>query len=267
MALAMALGGSMLPLIMEGAVWYQAQVLAFCLTVSSIALLFRGRTTGALFLYALAVGCRPFNVCYGPLMMLLWYLSRRNRSLSRAARRLAPGIALGLMVAAAYAAYNYIRFGNIFEFGHNYLPEFVRSEQGQFSFSYLIKNAKQFLIGLPVSWSESGWTYSMFGSSVFLANPMLLLLIVWYLSDVLRRQAGLKNHLVLAFFAAHLFLLLLHRTGGGFQLGARYAVDLVPYSLIYLWLRKEKTGASWWEAGLLEAGFIVMFIGCSQIHI
>jgi len=174
---------------------------------------------------------------------------------------------LGLMVAASYAAYNYVRFGNVFEFGHNYLPEFTRSDHGQFSLHYLANNVRQYLLELPVAWTEEGWNYAMFGSSFLLANPALLLMVVWYLWDVIRRRAGLKHHLTMAFFAVHLFLLLLHRTGGGFQLGARYAVDLIPYSLIYLTIQKERSGLRWWETAILYTGFIVMFTGCSQIHI
>lgn len=266
-ALLATLGGSMLPLIMNGAVWYQAQTLAFCLTTVAVCCMFSNRMTISLFLYALAVGCRPFNVCYGPLLIVIWYLRKKRPSLALAARKLWPGIALGLTVAAAYAAYNYARFGDVFEFGHNYLPEFVRSEHGQFSLNYLAANVKSFLFGLPVSWSADGWTYSKFGSSIFLSNPMLLLLVIWYLCDLVRGRANAQKHLTMVFFVIHLFLLLLHRTGGGYQLGARYAVDLVPYSLIYLRLRKEKSGVNWWEAVVLLVGFAVMFIGCGQVHI
>ena len=267
LALMMGLGGSMLPLVMDGAVWYQAQVLAFCLTVSAIALMNSGRTTPALFLYALAVGCRPFNACCGPLMMLLWYLRRKNRSLKAAAAKLWPGIVLGLMVAAAYGAYNYIRFGDIFEFGHNYLPEFTRSATGQFSVKHLAANAKRFLLGLPVRRTAEGWAFEQFGCSVFLGNPMLMLLIVWFITDLFRRRMNAEKCLVMLFFAVHLFLLLLHRTGGGFQLGARYAVDLVPYSLMYLGTSRERRGVSRWEAPVLLAGFAFMMMGSVQVHI
>ena len=267
MALLMALGGSMLPLIMDGAVWYQAQVMAFMLTVSSIALMMSGRMTGSLLLYALAVGCRPFNVCYGPLLMILWYIRRPGRSLTTVVRRLGPGVALGLCVAAAYAAYNYARFGNVFEFGHNYLPEFTRSAHGQFSLNHLAANAKRFLLGLPVYRTESGWEFEKFGCSVFLGNPMLILLVVWFVCDLARGRMNLSKGLTMLFCAAQLFLLLLHRTGGGFQLGARYAVDLVPYSLVYLGLRKEKRGVAWWEGLILIAGFAVMAVGATQVHI
>lgn len=267
LALMMTLGGSMLPLVMEGAVWYQAQVMAFGLMCSSIALMMNGKMTLSLFLYALAVGCRPFDVCYGPLLILLWYLRRPTRSLRVVVRRLGPGIILGLTVASAYAAYNWIRFGNIFEFGHNYLPEFTRSANGQFSLSYLPGNIRRFIFGLPVYRTESGWEVEKFGASVFLCNPMLLLLMIWYVRDLICRRAALSNHLTIFLFLIQLFLLLLHRTGGGFQLGARYAVDLVPYSLIYLGLDQKRRRPSGWEALILLTGFILAFIGTTIVHI
>lgn len=264
-ALMTVAGGSMLPLVMNGAVWYQAQTLAFLFTVLAAALMARGRTSWALLLYALAVGCRPFNVCYGPLLMVLWFLEQPDRRLEKAARQLWPGIALGLAVAAAYAAYNLARFGNPLEFGHNYLPEFVRSEHGQFSLHHLGQNARRFLLGLPLYWDGQSWVFERFGASVFLSNPMLLLLVIRYGEDLARRRTDARAHWTIALFAAHLFLLMLHRTGGGFQLGARYAVDLTPYSLIYLAM--QGVGLRRWEVALLAAGFLLMAVGCVQVHI
>ncbi len=267
MALLMALASSMLPLMLNGAVWYQAQTMAFMLTASAVALMMTNRTTPALFLYALAVGCRPFNVCYGPLLMLVWYLQREDRSLVAALRKLAPGIVLGLMVAAGYAAYNYVRFGNFLEFGHNYLPEYTRSGDPVFSMQHLMKNAKRFLIGLPLWRGDDGLNIDQFGFSLFLANPMLLILLVWYVCDLFRRKATLPKHLTIAFFAVHLFLLLMHRTGGGFQLGARYTVDIIPYSLLYLYFCRDRKGLAHWETAILSAGFALMFVGSLFVHL
>ncbi len=266
-ALLMTMGGSMLPLLSDGAVWYQAQVMAFMLTTAAIALMLHGKMTPALFLYALAVGCRPFSVCYGPLLMIIWYLRQRDRSFKRAYSCLSTGIMLGLCVAACYALYNFARFGNVFEFGHNYLPEFTRSAHGQFSLEYLIANAKRFLLNTPVFRNDSGLEFEQFGCSVFLGNPMLLLMLLWYLCDLVRRKTNLSKHLIMLTFAVHLFLLLLHRTGGGYQLGARYAVDLVPYSLLYLCVSPRGRNIRWWEGVLLTAGFIMMLIGCRYVHI
>ena len=46
-------------------------------------------------------------------------------------------------IAVSYMLLNYFRFGNILEFGHNYLPEFMeQSEHGQFSVHYMVNNFK-----------------------------------------------------------------------------------------------------------------------------
>jgi len=185
----------------------------------------------------------------------------------QALRRMKRGIVLGLCVAACYAAYNFARFGNPLEFGHNYLPEFTRSADGQFSLKYLAANAKRFLLKPPFYQTESGWEFEKFGCSVFLGNPMLVLMLVWYLTDLIRGKAKPLSHLIAGTFVIHLCLLLLHRTGGGFQLGARYAVDLVPYSLMYLGVKPDKRDVNCWEAAWLTAGFVMMLIGSHFIHI
>lgn len=267
MAFMLTLGGSMLPLVLNGAVWYQAQTMAFGLTMCAAALMAYGKTTPGLLLYALAVGCRPFNALYGPLLMLLWYFRQRRRSVCEALTRLAPGVALGLCVAAAYGAYNYVRFGNAFEFGHNYLPEFTSSLHGQFSLAHLGENARRFLLTPPVRITGNGLAFELFGSCVFLANPMLLLLVIWYAADLLCGRATPGRHIIAATFALHLFLLLLHRTGGGYQLGARYAADLVPYSLLYLMQMKGRRRVRLWEAMVLLAGFAMMLVGSVRVHL
>ena len=48
-------------------------------------------------------------------------------------------------IAISYMALNYARFGNITEFGHNYLPEFTRTTTGQFNLSYLKENLMHYL--------------------------------------------------------------------------------------------------------------------------
>ena len=68
---------SMLPLLLTGAVWYQAQVLA-CAHLPVDRISARTSATQGLLCYALAVGCRPFNALYGPLLMLI-YLSEPGK--------------------------------------------------------------------------------------------------------------------------------------------------------------------------------------------
>ena len=267
-ALCAAFCGSAMALTTQGAVWYQAQVLALTTILLSAWLTARGRITPALLFYALSVGCRPFNVAYGPLIMFLWYGRQEDRSLRGAARGLWKGVALGLCVAAALAGYNYARFGNPLEFGTNYLPEFMRSAHGQFSLTHLMGNVRSFVLGLPFErTAEGGWALKKFGFSVFIANPLLLCLLVRFVLDCARRRLTAEKALCFCLFLAQLFLLLLHRTFGGFQFGARYAVDLVPYFILYGFMDREARRLYPWEWVLGAAGIALSLWGVALIHL
>ncbi len=167
-ASAFVFASSLLPLMLIGAVWYQAQLLAFLCTVLAVLLAERKRPTPSLILYALAVGCRPFNAVAGlAVAALLWH--RRVPW-----KKWIPGVCAGLCIGLCYGLYNLARFGSFFEFGHNYLPEFTRSEHGQFSLAYFWDNAKLVFTGMPL---ENG-QFVQFGFNLFLANPIFLLLAV-----------------------------------------------------------------------------------------
>ncbi|MDD7412728.1 MAG: hypothetical protein SOT76_04745 [Eubacteriales bacterium] len=257
--------GSAAALATQGAVWYQAQMLAFCLTACAVCLASEGSITVSLFLYALSVGCRPFNVAYGPLLMLIWARRKRLHTTRELARGLWKGIVLGLCVAAAYAAYNYARFGDPLEFGTNYLPEFMRSAHGEFSLKHLANNLRNVVLGGPLERGENGWSIKKYGFSLFLANPLLICLVVRFVLDAAKRRLNSVKCLCMALFLAQMFLLLLHRTFGGFQFGARYAFDLVPYYVAYLCADERRLSA--WEIALMLAGLAFSLYGVSVVHI
>ncbi len=226
----------LLTLTTDGAVWYQAQTLAFALTMCALALMYSGHPTPALLLYALSVGCRPFNVFYALPLFALFILRahRQGQPFKTIALRLLPGVLLGLCVAGGYAWYNYARFGNPLEFGHNYLPEFSTQGGIQFSLSHLSRNIRTFLFGAPFSDSLAGSQLNIFGFSMFFSCPVFFALIVWVIEDLIRRRFSLIKLSILLAFAIQLFCLLLHRTFGGYQFGARYTCDLLPYTALYL---------------------------------
>ena len=230
---------SLLPLTLSGAVWYHAQVLAFFLTTAAVSLLILDHPTLALLSYALSVACRPFNALYAlPLFTAYLMMNRRaGKTVKAMARALVPGVCLGLCVAFGIGMYNYVRFGNPLEFGHNYLPEFSFQGGIQFSIDHVAKNLKRFLWGLPVN---SEGEVEKFGYSMLIACPTLVLMLYWFMEDLFRRRMRVEKIVVLLTCIANAFLLLLHRTFGGYQLGARYAVDLVPYTFFYLLLTPEK---------------------------
>lgn len=268
-AFLLAFASSLLPLTLEGAVWYHAQVLGFFLVTAAICLIAMDKPTPALFLYALAVGCRPFNALYGLPLMLI-YISlclKSGQDLKYCIRRMWKGVVLGLMVAAAYAAYNFVRFGNPLEFGHNYLPEFSFQGGVQFSLGHILNNIKTFWMAMPFDVQGSTFTLRSFGFSMFIACPALTLLVIWFAQDLLKKRMTVEKTLIFVCFAAHMFLLLMHRTFGGFQFGARYCADLVPYAFFYQLMRSEKRSFSKWEWIVLGAVFVFTMYGAMVINL
>ena len=256
-------GSCLFPITLDGGVWYQAQTLGLALSMGAAAAMFSGRPTLACALYALSVGCRPFNVCLGPVLLAMYITKCRQKGLAfgSALKRLLPGLAAGLAIACAYGAYNYARFGNPLEFGHTYLPEFQRSPTGQFSLSHAAQNISRFFFGLPFYHTEQGWQVEKFGFSMFLSNPVFLLLFAWAAEDLWKKRLTLPQGAALLLFFLHLFLLLLHRTFGGYQFGARYTLDLLPYCLIYRLCAANQRGLRLYEGLALSLGMVLNLVG------
>lgn len=253
---------SMLPLIFSGAVWYQAQVMAFMLTVCAIDMMDRDHPWPGLALYALAVGCRPFNALYGPLLILLYVFRQRERSFVFKAiiLKLLPGLLTGLMIALLYGWYNWIRFDDPLEFGHSFLPEFSFQGGTQFSLEHLAGNVRTFFFSLPFERTANGFQMKQFGFSLFISNPVLTLVLLKGAADLVKGRLKKEQGLALLTLLIHLFFLLLHRTFGGYQYGARYAVDLIPYSLICL-SRSERKKLTAIETAILVIGFLMAVTG------
>ena len=244
----------------EGAVWYQAQTLAFCLTCISLHCMWIGRPATSLVCYALAVGCRPFNAVYGIILFALygWQQHTREKTFKEAFIHLLPGLIGGFLIACAYGWYNYIRFDNPFEFGHSYLPEFSWQGGTQFSIAHIPQNIRTFVFGLPFGETMNGWELNKFGFSFLAANPVFILMLFWIICDLVRRRFTWLKGCILLCFLAQLFLLLLHRTFGGYQFGARYTCDLLPYAALYLALPGRKR-----KMHTLEAMVLITSMGFS----
>ena len=268
-AILICLGSAMLPVTLVGGVWYEAQILAFLFSVSAIAALRRKHPVLACLCYALSVGCRPFSVVLGPVLLMMYIQdTRRNGNTFReGAFRLLPGLIVGLCVAAGYAAYNYARFGNVFEFGHNYLPEFTRAEHGQLAFEYVGKNWKTLFFGPALSINEGNITINQFGFSMFLSCPIFIVNAVWLIQDIWNRRFSGTKLMIVLMCAVNLLLLLMHRTLGGHQFGARYALELVPMCLAWYLISPDRRELTRWESVLMVFGFIFNFLGGCLVHI
>lgn len=225
-----------------GWVWFLAQTLSFAFTMGAIYFaLGSGRNSAmcSLLLLCCAAGCRPFQMVYLPVVLfLLWKTSGDN--FGDWVRRYWLCVVPAAVLGCVYMGLNLTRFGNIFEFGHNYLPEFTTAEHGQFSPVYLLENLYN-LIRLPPM-EKGRMLFPQFnGFNLFLVNPLFLSALVAIFKHKEKcdwKLVAMAGGLVVL----NLILLCLHRTMGGWQFGNRYTIDALPVAfLIYLSLKDKPT--------------------------
>lgn len=255
-ALFVSLGSNTFWLSTSGGVWMIAQLLALVFCVWGCFFWLAEREVPAFFLLALAVGCRPFSALLAGLLFLrpVWGAVRHGRW-----KHLAAVSVLPVLVALALGWYNWVRFGNPLEFGHNYLPEFMREENGQFNLTYFWPNLKN-LLRLVLLTETLDLSFPLFdGFLPFVANPLLLLWLLVGIARLRKKQLDRIDGILAGCYLLTVVVLCLHRTLGGWQFGARYLVDPFPFCLLFF-ARKD------WEAssaarGLLLAAILFNFYG------
>ena len=159
--------------------------------------------------------------------------------------------------------YNYARFDNILEFGHNYLIEFLESKDGQFNASYILYNLYRiFIRGIKIK-DNLGIYFPVFdGFWMYVANPLFIILFIYIIKSIYNINKGklvdkiepVKIAILIA-LVANLLCLCMHKTLGGWQFGNRYLVDLIPFAFIYILMTKKQLGS------IKKLSRIEMFIG------
>ena len=247
LALFMTLGCSMLSLSLSGNVWYQAQLLSFLLvTCCALGMTSDSRAGWALGLVCLAfsVGCRPFQAVWVPFALAalwrrLWFCCGGGRL--RTLRAMLPYLIAPAAVALALGWYNWVRFGNPLQFGHIYLPEYAT--QPQFSLRYVASHVQE-LLRLP-EFRGNRLEFPLHeGFAFWMADPMYVTAGVAIAVKAVRRRWDLTDTLLAAGMAVHLFLLLTHKSMGGWHFGTRYLCDLIPM-LFLIQLRGRDRLTSW----------------------
>jgi len=270
MALFLTLGCNMFAFSLDGGVWNQAQLLCFLLTT----LCALGMTSPeprmwgiGLACLALSVGCRPFQAAYVPFgLWMLWRnLSEQEKTpFGKTLLRMIPYVIFPALVALALGWYNFARFGNPLEFGHNLLPEHTRNpDEPQLALKYIGKNLRN-LIRLP--WIENGKiTFPRFnGFAFWLVNPMYVTFSVCLALKLIRRKCDMTDALLLLGILLSLGMTLTHKTLGGWQFGARYLCDMLPMMLLFE-LRSKKRHSGW-ETAACVAAVIVNIVGAVLFH-
>ena len=150
-------------------VWFIAQNMCYTLTVSAIFCACKKRGFASFLLLACAVGCRPFQLIYTPLLCLI--LMKQYNSGVKLFFKKSWWFSGAAVLGGIYMWLNFARFGNVFEFGHNYLPEFIEAPDGQFNLSYVLPNLKS-LIRLP-AFENGKMVFPQFnGFNMFAVSPV-----------------------------------------------------------------------------------------------
>lgn len=250
-------GSNMLWMTTDGGVWFQAQALNMLLCLAGILAALGQKRAFSLFFLALAVGCRPFSALYIPAFVLCFaWQDREQGGFFRALGRLWKCCLPVLAVAAVLMWYNWARFDDPLEFGHNWLPEFTEAANGQFHGSYLWNNLKNIFFG-PVKLERGQLSFTVFNGFMFyVANPMFLVLFYYQLKSLWSRRSSFEGIALTAAMALELLCLCVHKTFGGWQFGARYTCDLLPFAFLYIGLKSpKKPGAAAVALGAAAVAF------------
>ena len=259
-AIAYVWGSNMLWLSTSGGVWFLAQGLNMLLLTACVYFAQQKMRVAAYAMAALAVGCRPFSVCmFLPLMAYFYMVDKYRPRADRIRGQIRPLI-IPAFIALCYMLYNYVRFGNVLEFGHNYLPEFTESEKGQFSLSYILPNLYNLLLRPVTLRADLTLEYPLFdGFMFYIANPMFLIWFAAVVKDVRQKKLDAVRLCIVIAVLIELLLLCAHKTLGGWQFGARYTVDMLPMALMYLLLKKDEPGGI--SAFIMAAGMMFNLYG------
>lgn len=245
LASSFTIGSNLLSLSIDSGVWFFAQLLNnfFCI-LSVDAFLKKKKALTYLFL-GLAVGCRPFSIIY-ILMFFIYFIKtdvnyENNSLFKKVVKNIVPLIPT-IIIGIIYMIYNYVRFDSIFEFGHNYLPEFVNAEYGQFSIHYLLNNLKSlFFNGISFN-NKLNMSFGM-PFSFFIANPIFIIYFYRSIQNIIKKKdKSFLRIMIFIFTFFNIIFICLHRTLGAWQFGARYTCDILPFIFLGIIWKKNKKG-------------------------
>ncbi len=226
---AFTLGTNLVSLTVDSGVWFIAQVFNNLLCILAIDAFLKEKKYLVYFLLALAVGCRPFSAIYMVMFFAYYLISEKEVSFPKRLFNNIKPLIPAVIIALIYMIYNYVRFDNILEFGHNYLPEFIEAEHGQFSFYYLLPNLRQLFFNRMNIYDNLNLSFDM-PFCFLIANPVFIVYIYRSIKRIIKeKEINLLRLLIAISLIINIIFICMHRTLGAWQFGARYTCDLLPF--------------------------------------
>ena len=265
------LGSNMMWMSTMGGVWFQAQLLNMLFCVIAVLCAFYDKRIPAFICLACAFGCRPFSLFYYAVLFVWFYKKDVEKNQINGKKngnqdKVISGFdklknilvivfkgqwracIVPACMAVGYMIYNYVRFDSPFEFGHNYLPEFTESENGQFNMVYLLENLSNlFIRGFKFKENLRLEIPIFNGFWFYIANPFFLIMFACIIKNLKNKDFDIVRIVLLVCMFANIIALCIHKTLGGWQFGARYTVDLIPFALMYVLLSKKEAKFEKWE--------------------
>ena len=235
-ALFLCVGTNYLHVALWGAVWHLGQNMAFMFMLMAVYYAItpkKEHSILSLFFLCCAMGCRPLQVIYTPLILYLLY-RREGVKLSAFILKL-PLYGLPALVMGSFFLWlNYARFGNILEFGHNHLPASVAMVGGQFSRLHMANHLRIMFFRLPTQLPLLSPLVSRSQAFAFwLASPLVISYGA-YLAHAIRHGTRYDREFILVYLVVipvllgvHLLALSMHKDTGGRQYGYRYTIDIL----------------------------------------
>ncbi|MBI5489469.1 MAG: hypothetical protein HY905_19200 [Deltaproteobacteria bacterium] len=210
---------------------------------------------------ALCIGIRPQLGVAGLLFAGLLFFPQgklRREGWGGALRDLGLFAAPVVVVALLLFWYNWVRFGNPFVFGHEFLQagKLDRIVQwGLFNYHFLPLNLTAALTVLPkLSRNYPYITFSLHGMSIFLSMPFLI-----YLAAPRYPEGDRPSYLWhRALWAAALAVAIpgfFYQNTGWEQYGFRFAMDWIAFLFVLLAMSRRKL--TWFFVTLVVLGFLV----------
>lgn len=244
-ALLLTVGSNWLYFSQNAWVWFIAQNLSFTLCLMAIYYAMNAKARRSLAFWGCAVGCRPFSVIYIFVLLYLLYDSYHeqypDKKLAYFIRKNWICAVPVAVIAVSYMVLNYARFGNIAEFGHNYLPEFTREATGQFNILYMRQNLSK-LFRIPEV-KNGIWQFPLAeGFNIFISSPIFFVFVIVFAYGLINGEKKYKTLYIMTFvlIVLHLLFLTLHRTMGGSHFGNRYPCDALPFAFMVIALAIPK---------------------------
>ena len=180
--------------------------------------------------FALAFGNRTEIILTAPIFLYWWYFQNAaNEAPRQRWRPVALFVAIPMALGLATLAYNFARFGSIFDFGYTRIPNVTEEPwylHGLFSLYAIPWNVYKMLFEGMLDIPDFPYVQPhAFGCSIFIASPFLFLLF---------REGG--RFRVPAWLAIGIltFVLWCHGNPGGWQFSYRYGMSFLPWMFLLI---------------------------------